>query len=185
MSAYKLNWVAAAAALAGTMLVASMTPTASAQPEADRTDRGERAVTVQQLSLRLAADPGQVANVKGGGSANGTPVIQWPWSGTSNERWEATAKGGGYYQFASRESGKCLNVKGGGNANGTAVIQWTCGDDANAQWKFVRKGIGYQLVVKSSQKCLNVKGGLGQGNALIQYTCTGVDNDIWLPVWEH
>ncbi|PVE11881.1 RICIN domain-containing protein [Streptomyces scopuliridis] len=179
MSAYKLNWAAAAAALVGTMLVASMTPTASAQPDTDR------AVTVKKLSLRLASNPSQVANVKGGGSANGTPVIQWPWSGTPNERWEATAKGGGYYQFASLESGKCLNVKGGGNANGTEVIQWTCGNDANALWKFVPKGIGYELVVKSSQKCLNVRGGVGKGNALIQYTCTGVANDIWLPVWEH
>ncbi|MFE4533717.1 RICIN domain-containing protein [Streptomyces scopuliridis] len=179
MSVNKRNWAVAATALAGTMLVASMTPTASAQPDTDR------AVTVRQLSLRLASDPGQVANVKGGGSANGTPVIQWPWSGAANERWEATAKGGGYYQFASRESGKCLNVKGGGNANGAEVIQWPCGNSANELWKFVRKGIGYELVVKSSQKCLNVKGGVGKGHALIQYTCVGAANDIWLPVWEH
>jgi ricin-type beta-trefoil lectin protein len=178
MSAYKRNCVAAIAVGLGAVLVASMAPVASAQPDTTR------AVTVQRLSLRLASDAGQVANVERGGTASGTPVIQWSWSGTRNERWEATAKGGGYYEFASLESGKCLNVKGGGNENGAPIIQWPCGNSDNALWKFVPKGKGYQLVVKSSNKCLNVAGGVGRGNPLIQYTCAGAANDIWLPVWE-
>ena len=145
-----------------------------------------RAVVAQQFTLRLASDPDQLANVRGASTENGAPVIQYPWSGTTNERWEADSALGGYYRFKAVHSGKCLNVKGGGAADDTPVIQYTCGTADNELWKFVPKGIGYQLVAKSSGKCLNVRGGVGAGRPLIQYACTpgGVANDVWLPVWE-
>ncbi|MFD9129734.1 RICIN domain-containing protein [Kitasatospora sp. NPDC059571] len=165
------------------LLLTALAPAASAQ---SGSARSTRAVTVDRLSLRLAADPRQVANVQGGATANGTPVIQYPWTGQPNERWEATPTGGGYYRFTSFASGKCLNVQGGGTADGTPVIIYTCGGYDNEQWKLVPKGIGYQIVAKSSGKCLNVRGAVGVGNALVQYTCTadGAPNDVWLPVWE-
>ncbi|GGX43956.1 RICIN domain-containing protein [Streptomyces chryseus] len=56
-------------------------------------------------------------------------TAQWPWSGTTNERWEPEAAGVGYYRFKSVGSGKCLNVKGGGVADCTQVIQYTCVTD--------------------------------------------------------
>ncbi|MFE5741980.1 RICIN domain-containing protein [Streptomyces celluloflavus] len=186
MSAFKRNLVAAATALVGTALVCALSgPAASAEPVPDR-PTAAHAASVGRLSLRLASEPGQVANVRGGGSENGTPVVQWPWTGGKNERWEATAVSDGYYRLASRESGKCLNVRGGGHENGAPVIQYTCDSGANEQWRFVPKGIGYQVVVRSSGKCLNVEGGVGKGNALIQYSCSahGTANDVWLPVWE-
>ncbi|MEU5164492.1 RICIN domain-containing protein [Streptomyces sp. NPDC020875] len=144
------------------------------------------ATTVQQVTLRLSSDPGQVANVKGASTANGAEVIQWPWSGAANERWEPEPADWGYHRFRSVHSGLCLNVEGGGNENGARVIQWTCGTADNEQWRFVAKGRGYQIVARSSGKCLNVAGGVGQGRQLIQYTCTanGAANDVWLPVWE-
>jgi len=145
-----------------------------------------RAIVAQQLTLRLASDPGQVANVRGASTQDGAEIIQYPLSRTTNERWEADSALGGYYRFKAVNSGKCLNVRGGGNANGTDVIQYTCGNSDNELWRFVPKGIGYQIVVKSSGKCLNVAGGVGVGRRLIQYDCTsgGAANDVWLPVWE-
>jgi hypothetical protein len=145
-------------------------------------------VQLKVLTLRLASDPGQLANVQGGSLADGAPVIQYPWSGTANERWLATVEPDGYYRFANLGSNKCLNVSGGGSVNGTPVIQYTCTttDAPNERWKFVQTGIGYQVVSKDSGKCLNVNGGVGVGRTLIQYTCTpgGGANDVWLPVWE-
>jgi Ricin-type beta-trefoil lectin domain len=145
-----------------------------------------RAVVAKQFTLRLDSNPRQVANVRGGGTQDGTPVIQYRWSNTANERWEIDSALDGYYRFKSVDSGKCLNVRGGGDADGTDVIIYTCGSAANELWRFVPKGSGYQIVAKSSGKCLNVAGGVGEGNQLIQYTCTpgGVPNDVWLPVWE-
>ena len=145
-------------------------------------------VHMKVVTLRLASDPGQLANVQGSSLADGAPVIQYPWSGTANERWLATVEPDGYYRFASLASNKCLNVAGGGSANNTPVIQYTCTTTgaANERWKLVPVGIGYQVVSKDSGKCLNVDGGVGAGRALIQYTCTpgGSANDVWLPVWE-
>jgi hypothetical protein len=145
-------------------------------------------VQLKVLTLRLASDPNQVANVRGGSLADGAQVIQYPWSGMANERWLASVEPDGYYRFASLGSNKCLNVAGGGSAEGAPVIQYTCTTTgaANERWKFVQTGIGYQIVSKSSGKCLNVAGGVGVGNALIQYTCVagGGANDVWLPVFE-
>jgi hypothetical protein len=145
-------------------------------------------VQLKVLTLRLASDPTQLANVQGASTADGAPIIQYPWSGTANERWLATVEPDGYYRFASLASNKCMNVAGGGTADGIPVIQYTCTTDGstNERWKFVQTGIGYQIVAKSSGKCLNVGGGVGVGRQLIQYTCTpgGSANDVWLPVWE-
>ncbi|MFI9646549.1 RICIN domain-containing protein [Streptomyces sp. NPDC052040] len=178
---------ALAAGFAGVLALGSSNAVAGAAPQVPhRGADSPRAVLVRELSLRLAAYPGQVANVEGGSQQNGAPVIQYPWTGKPNERWEADAMGNGYYRFRSLSSGKCLNVEGGGTADNTRVIQYTCGTAANELWKFVPKGIGYQLVVKSSGKCLNVRGGVGEGRNLIQYTCVaaGAPNEVWLPVWE-
>jgi hypothetical protein len=145
-------------------------------------------VQLKVLTLRLASAPNQLANVSGASLADGAAVIQYPWSGTANERWLATVEPDGYYRLASLGSNKCLNVAGAGTVDGTPVIQYTCSTNGstNERWKFVQTGIGYQIVAKSSGKCLNVAGGVGVGNQLIQYTCTsgGAANDVWLPVWE-
>ena len=178
------KWAAGAGALAISAGLASSTAGVAAADDA--TVPAARSIVAQQFTFRLASDPGQVANVRGASTDNGAPVIQYPWSGSANERWEADAALGGYYRFKSVGSGKCLNVSGAGNSIGTQVIQYTCGNLDNELWKFVPKGIGYQVVVKSSGKCLNVAGGVGAGYGLIQYDCTpqGVANDVWLPVWE-
>lgn len=166
----------------GTVLgVASLSPAAAGSAPGS----SARSIQGEQVSLRLAADPNQVANVKGGSREEAAQVIQWPWSGQANERWKVEAVGD-HYRFRSVNSDKCLNVRGGGNEDNTPVIQYTCGTAANELWSLVPKGNGYQLVAKSSGKCLNVRGGVGEGRDLIQYTCTsnGVANDVWLPVWE-
>ncbi|PPK62785.1 hypothetical protein V5P93_004040 [Actinokineospora auranticolor] len=55
------------------------------------------------------------------------------------------------------------------------MLPWSLTGGNNRRFRSVNSG-----------KCLNVQYGVGQGNALIQYTCSagGVDNDVWLTVWE-
>jgi hypothetical protein len=175
--------VAVAAVAAVGVTLATVHGTATAAPPSVA---GVQAVQVQQLTLRLASDPSQVANVAGAATGNGANVIQWPWSGQNNERWEAESTLDGYYRLMSVNSGRCLNVAGGGSADGAPAIQYTCGNAPNELWKFAPVGNGYQIVSKGSDKCLNVRGGIGKGKPLIQYTCTpgGATNDVWLPVWE-
>ncbi|MFI6058118.1 RICIN domain-containing protein [Streptomyces sp. NPDC051286] len=171
-----------AVAISGALMSGSFSPAVAS----DSAGAAPRSVVAKQLTLRLAAAPGQLANVRGAALGNGVPIIQYPWTDAPNERWEANAVRGAYYRFRSVSSGKCLNVNGGGNANGAQIIQYTCGNADNELWRLVPKGIGYQIVAKSSNKCLNVAGGVGAGRPLIQYDCTaeGATNDVWLPVWE-
>jgi hypothetical protein len=63
---------------------------------------------------------GKCLNVKGGGSADGTPIILWHCSGTPNEQWHRNGS------RITGIGGKCLNVQGGGDANGTPIILWPC-----------------------------------------------------------
>lgn len=182
------QWAVGAAVVAmSTGLVAGSAGASDSADEAVAAPASQaRSIVAQQFTLRLASDAKQVANVRGAGTADGVPIIQYPWSGATNERWELDSALGGYYRLKAVNSGKCMNVQGGGNANGTQVIQYTCGSSDNELWKFVPAGTGYQVVAKSSGKCLNVQGGVGPGNNLIQYDCVsgGAANDVWLPVWE-
>jgi hypothetical protein len=179
------RWLAPVAAVAAGLGLAAAAPTAFA---ATASPQPRSAVNFRVVTLRLASDPSQLANVTGSSLADGAAVIQYPWSGTSNERWLVTSDNNGYYRFASLNANKCLNVQGGGTADGTPVIQYTCTADGapNEEWRLVPAGNGYQIVAKSSGKCLNVRGGTGVGNPLIQFTCVagGATNDTWLPVWE-
>ncbi|MEO3972465.1 RICIN domain-containing protein [Streptomyces sp. CAU 1734] len=166
----------------GTLSPAAAGPATGAPVSAE-----PRAITTARVSLRLAADAGQAADVAGASTANGAEVIQWAASRDDNQRWELTPTSNGYHTVKAVHSGKCLNVENDDPEDGARIIQWTCGTDANEQWKLVPAGIGYQLVVRSTGKCLNVEYGVGQGNRLIQYTCTpgGADNDVWLAVVEN
>ncbi|MGV9315877.1 RICIN domain-containing protein [Streptomyces sp. NPDC003691] len=176
---------AAVVAAAGALAL-GLSGTATAGAPVPVAEKAAAAVFVKNVTLRLASDPGQAADVSGASTTNGASVIQWALTRNANQRWEAEATDSGYYRFQSVNSGFCLNVQGGGNEDGAQIIQYTCGAAANEQWKFVAKGTGYQIVARSSNKCLNVQGGVGQGRNLIQYTCTadGAANDVWLPVWE-
>ena len=172
---------AVVAAMGVALAVVHTAATASPPTGADA-----RAVQVERLTIRLASNPGLVANVAGAATDNDANVILWWWSGLANERWDAESTLDGYYRFKSVNSGKCLNVAGGGSADDVPVIQYTCRSEPNELWKFVPVGTGYHIVSKSSNKCLNVRGGVGVGWRLIQNTCVagGATNDVWLPVWE-
>ncbi|QFZ19976.1 RICIN domain-containing protein [Saccharothrix syringae] len=141
---------------------------------------------VGEATVRLAARPDLVADVAQASQADGAPVDLWALTGAKNQRWAVQASLDGYYRFRSVNSGKCLNVRNAAVADGAPVIQWPCGTAPNELWKVVPKAIGYQFVNKNSGKCLNVQYGVGQGNPLIQYTCSagGATNDVWLSVWE-
>ncbi|GHJ42915.1 hypothetical protein Cs7R123_02570 [Catellatospora sp. TT07R-123] len=67
---------------------------------------------------------GLCMNVAGGGSANGTSIIQWPCGPFTNSQWTFNAAGSGY-QLVGVQSGLCVNVRGGTGA-GNWIIQWTC-----------------------------------------------------------
>lgn len=141
---------------------------------------------LQQLTLRLAHNAGQLAEVQGGSVDNGAEIIQTSVSFSRSARWTAEDVGGGYVRLSNVNSGKCLEVRDANTEDDALVNQWTCYTGQHQQWRFVAKGIGYQLVARHSGKCLNVQYGMGEGNRLVQWPCSsqGWNNDLWLPAWE-
>ncbi|MFJ8582956.1 RICIN domain-containing protein [Micromonospora sp. NPDC093277] len=85
-----------------------------------------------------------------------------------------------------------MDVTNGSSANMTPVQLWelrTSGNTLNQQWLVRSKQIdasgnyGYEIVNRGSGKCLDRRSdlGLGNGNAVQQYDCTGASNQIWWP----
>src|SRR5439155_12982896 len=120
-----------------------------------------RGIEAREATVRLADNPGQVADVASASPDNGAKLVQWNLTGAPNQMWETEAALDGYYRFKSKNSGKCLNVYSASDADGAPIVQFTCGGTPNELWKPVRRITGYQLVSKNTGKCLTVAGGVG------------------------
>lgn len=81
-------------------------------------------------SANTADTTALVVDVQGGGTADGTPVIQWDPNGGANQRWRLDDAGGGYVKIVSAASGKLLGV----DANSRLVLQTDSGDTAQ-HWR--------------------------------------------------
>lgn len=88
-------------------------------------------ITVQSSGMQLDVEGGPSA------TADGTPVIQYPYWGGTNEIWTlAAAATAGYYTFHPLSSGKCLDVSGRSLYDGAPVFQWSCNGGSNQAWHF-------------------------------------------------
>ncbi|HUB67693.1 MAG TPA: choice-of-anchor tandem repeat GloVer-containing protein [Candidatus Methylacidiphilales bacterium] len=94
-----------------------------------------------QYEIQCVAS-GLAANVKGGSSSNGTPIIQWPFSGTGNEVWTFIPTSNGYYQINNVQTGKDLVVQGASTAGGAKIVEWSFGSSGDDQWKPVSNSDG-------------------------------------------
>ncbi len=87
-------------------------------------------ISVQSSGFQLDVDGGPSA------TSNGTPVIQYPYWGGSNEIWTVTpASTAGYYNLHPANSGKCLDVSGISQSDGAMVWVWSCWGGANQDWQ--------------------------------------------------
>ncbi|WP_231632241.1 RICIN domain-containing protein, partial [Streptomyces clavuligerus] len=155
----------AAALAAGTALLFGGPGPAAASPEPGGS--GAHSVPVRQVSLRLASDATQVADVYDDGLADDTKIIEWHFKRSANQLWEPDDMGSGYVRFKNVHSGKCLKVKGASTEQNAQIVQGPCGTEPSEQWKLLPKGNGHQLAARSTGMCINVRGGVGAGNELI------------------
>lgn len=128
-----------------------------------------------------AVHSNKVADVRGQSTADGGAVIQWPNTGSANQRWKATDAGNGTFTLAAAHSDKCLDVTGASTADGALIQQWGCLGGDNQKWRFESAGGGaYRIVSVNSDKCLDVPGGSTADNVqLNQWTCNGAANQQW------
>ncbi|MFF7456406.1 RICIN domain-containing protein [Kitasatospora sp. NPDC008115] len=115
-------------------------------------------------------------DVRGGDTANGTPVQIHTCNGTYSQWWTATDQPDGTGITLSA-LGKCLDVASSGTTDGTRVQLWDC-NGTNAQ-RWVRY-MGDVLINPQSNKCLDVPGGVAEdGNQLQIYTCNWTASQQW------
>ena len=78
-------------------------------------------------------------DVTGGPSATppGTPIQTWSDGGGTNQLWQATTTGDGWYTFTATNSGLCLTVPNGSTANGVQLQQNTCTNAPPQRFKLV------------------------------------------------
>nr|WP_203606843.1 RICIN domain-containing protein [Streptomyces sp. SID11385] len=134
-----------------------------------------------------SAASGQLMDVSGGDTGNGSGVVQWPANGGANQRWALRRLQGNVYTLTGVESGKCLDVTGNSPATGTRLDVWTCDGGPNQQW-VLQAAADYSSSGNTAYTLVNLGSGLvvdvtkeseTPGTALQQWTATGKTNQIW------
>ncbi|MFD2573310.1 RICIN domain-containing protein, partial [Spirosoma soli] len=122
-----------------------------------------------------------VANVS---TADGASIIQWSYTGGTNQQWQLTNLNTGYYTMKAVHSSKMLNIPGASMVDGTAANQWSANGQANQQFKLVDAGEGYYKIVgNNSQKCLDIRYASTADGAVLQQTfCSTSDSQKFLLV---
>ncbi|MDH6118268.1 O-glycosyl hydrolase [Kitasatospora sp. GAS204A] len=124
---------------------------------------------------------GQLLDAANQGTADGTPVIQWPGDGGSNQQWRLTATGDGYYTVTGVASGKALDVPNTSPVPGTQLDLWTPNGGTNQQWLVVPAGNGrYTLESRSDGELVDINGAsLVMGAEAIEWPANGGANQSW------
>ncbi|GAB2730990.1 RICIN domain-containing protein [Kitasatospora kifunensis] len=124
---------------------------------------------------------GQLLDAANQGTADGTPVIQWPGNGGANQQWRLTGTGDGYYTITGVASGKALDVPNATAVPGTQLDLWTPNGGTNQQWLVVPAGGGrYTLESRSDGDLTDIQGAsLTMGAPAIQWPANGGGNQSW------
>ncbi|MFJ9543747.1 alpha-L-fucosidase [Streptomyces sp. NPDC101225] len=134
--------------------------------------------TVYRLVNR---NSGEAADVSGGGTANGTDILQWPWLGQSNQKWTFVSTGDGYYKIKGVGSGKLMEVAGLSRVDGGNVGLWSDASVPQQHWAVTPTGDGYHyLTNRLSGLALAVAdSSTADGANIEQRTYTGAAAQQW------
>lgn len=144
--------------------------TATAPPTGKSVDTNAWFTMAAQVS-------GQLADARGGNSANGTAVQQYPSNGSNAQKWRFIATDNGFYRIVTAlNANQVLDVSGASTADGARVHLWGWGGGNNQQWLVVDAGNGYVTLRPRhvTSKCLDVPGGSTATSVQLQiYSCNG------------
>ncbi|WP_220213455.1 alpha-L-fucosidase [Streptomyces shenzhenensis] len=124
---------------------------------------------------------GKVMDVSGGSTADGGSVIQWPWTGGTNQQWKLTPNADGSYRLVNGRSGKVLESPSG-SAVGANLDQWADNSADNQWWQLVPSTASgyYQLVDVGTGWCADVAGAsTADGAKVIQSAAGGTASQDW------
>jgi Ricin-type beta-trefoil lectin domain-like/Glycosyl hydrolase family 12 len=125
----------------------------------------------------------QALDAVGQGTANGTQIDQWPYSGQNNQRWTVTSLGNNQYKIIGVQSGRSLDVSGSSSANGTKVELWDYSGSNNQKYTFTATSGGYYRITPANAtgSCIEVAGSSTGNGALVDlWTYGGGNNQQWI-----
>jgi chitinase len=112
---------------------------------------------------------GMCLDIRGAGTADGTPAQVYTCNGTNAQQWSQSGN-------TLQALGKCLDVSGAGTANGTKVQLWTCNGTGAQSWTHQSNG---EYVNTNSGKCLDDTGFGGVGTQVQIWSCADSSNQQW------
>lgn len=118
---------------------------------------------------------GNALDVKGESTANRADVIQWPFTGSDNQRWALSRNGDGSAHLENVNSGKLLEVVDAGTDDGDAVRQYEDTGHPCQDWVIAMNTDGtYRIVNVHSDKVVDIRNGTTtDGATAIQHDWTG------------
>jgi hypothetical protein len=153
------RWLRPVAALAGALLVGSIT-VAVAGPAA------------AAIGAVRGVASGRCLDVPGAKTTNGTQVNLWDCGTASNQEWNYTS-GKQLMVYGN----KCLDALNGGTTSSTKVVIWDCNGQTNQQWNINSNGT---ITGVASGLCLDAASEATANGTLIQlWSCTGGSNQNW------
>lgn len=134
--------------------------------------------TVYRIESRAS---GKVVDVRSAGTANNTPVIQWPWRNSANQKWTFISTGDGYFKIRDQKSGKLLEVGGRSRVNGGTMNIWSDANVFQQHWAVTPIGGDYFILTnRLSQRVLEVPGApTADGTVLDQWDHNGGGHQQW------
>ncbi|MEU7516864.1 RICIN domain-containing protein [Streptomyces sp. NPDC042898] len=125
---------------------------------------------------------GKVLDVADRSTADGARVIQWPWSGGTNQQWRLLPDHDGSFRLSNVHSGKVLDNPGASTSPGQPLDQWTDTDSPNQWWRLTPSGTAghYHLVNGSSGLRADVEdGSTSEGARIVQLPADGSARQEW------
>lgn len=124
---------------------------------------------------------GLALDAKGGGTTNGTPIIQYTYNGGNNQRWRLTSLGNGQYSLVNVGSNRSIDVNGESYTPGATCILWDYHGRANQRFTLGSPSSGYySLFFQHDYQVLDVNGGSNANEApILQWGYNGGNNQQW------
>jgi len=130
----------------------------------------------------VARHSGKAIDAYDFGTSNGTPQVQWPYWGGTNQQWLVTDEGNGEYSIIGVHSGKCIDINNWDAFKGAIVQLWDYWGTTNQRYYIIPTDSGYYSIspTHAPEFCLDVAGISGDDGALIHlWTWLGGQNQQW------
>ena len=124
---------------------------------------------------------GKALDASGAGTSDNTSIIQYTYSGASNQRWRITNLGNNRYNIINENANKAVDVTGASRTPGTACILYGYNGGSNQQFTLASPSPGYYtLFFLHDYQVLDVNASSTANNAtVLQWGYNGGNNQQW------